>query len=431
MGWLGCTVLRGRVAAADAPPSSTHRLQAAHRRQQHIWLPGSSGSPGQPGPHTAPPRPPLSLAEVVVHLLVEVLAQEVAPEAEERVHLLALTRAALSALLHRRAGEGRVGGQHVNGWLSTQSLVQASSLAHGAAAGTTFHAPRTPHHTPHHQAPPASHLDAAGVELFVLDLREAVLLQQRVRGVLELGDGRGAAGTGARAGGGQAGWWNRGVGVGDMLGGGTSGCSLRGAQERGSAALACRAAATLILGPPQSQHAAHLPSSELPMRGEARREPGELPSSPLSLAGEEPSSQPGEGRREGAVAQCGVRACMLVQRVEVDQGQGCVARAAQDSRRPTPCKRSSHTDQLVSPRVAAALTHRHGGRRLAKGPRPRLAVPALGQGGGVEVGGLAAACRQATGKRRARVKGVPVGAGGRERQRQAATASHRPQGSKV
>lgn len=31
------------------------------------------------------------------------------------------------------------------------------------------------------------------------------------------------------------------------------------------------------------------------MRGEARRDPGELPSSPLSLAGEEPSSQPGRG----------------------------------------------------------------------------------------------------------------------------------------
>lgn len=58
-----------------------------------------------------PPRPPGSLAEVVVHLLVEVLAQEVAPEAEERVHLLALPRAALGALLQ--------GGEAVVRWGET------------------------------------------------------------------------------------------------------------------------------------------------------------------------------------------------------------------------------------------------------------------------------------------------------------------------
>lgn len=45
---------------------------------------------------------------------------------------------------------------------------------------------------------------------------------------------------------------------------------------------------------------AELPSREPPMRGEARRDPGELPSSPLSLAGEEPSSQPaGRGTGQG------------------------------------------------------------------------------------------------------------------------------------
>ena len=41
------------------------------------------------------------------------------------------------------------------------------------------------------------------------------------------------------------------------------------------------------------------------MRGEARRDPGELPSSPLSLAGDEPSSQP--GRRRGREAGGGER----------------------------------------------------------------------------------------------------------------------------
>lgn len=45
-------------------------------------------------------------------------------------------------------------------------------------------------------------------------------------------------------------------------------------------------------------HAAHLPSRD-PMRGEARRLPGEEPSRPLSLAGLLPSSQPaGKGGRE-------------------------------------------------------------------------------------------------------------------------------------
>lgn len=50
-----------------------------------------------------------------------------------------------------------------------------------------------------------AHRDAPRVELLVLHLREAVLLQQAVAGVLELGDGHGAAGAGA---GGQA-WSGR------------------------------------------------------------------------------------------------------------------------------------------------------------------------------------------------------------------------------
>lgn len=71
-------------------------------------------SQGAVCPQPSPPPALCSLAEVVVHLLVEVLAQEVAPEAEECVHLLALPRAALRTLLQAweamEAGWVRCGG---------------------------------------------------------------------------------------------------------------------------------------------------------------------------------------------------------------------------------------------------------------------------------------------------------------------------------
>mmetsp|Transcript_34535 Transcript_34535/g.87307 ORF Transcript_34535/g.87307 Transcript_34535/m.87307 type:complete len:281 (-) Transcript_34535:2448-3290(-) len=80
------------------------------------------------------------LAEALVHGVVEVVAQEVAPEAEQRVHLLAQADAHLLAVL-----------------------------------------------------------DAPLVVLGVLHLLEPVVLQQRVAGVLELGDGQGRGqGAGAR-----------------------------------------------------------------------------------------------------------------------------------------------------------------------------------------------------------------------------------------
>lgn len=86
-----------------------------------------------------------SLAEVVVHLLVEVLAQEVAPEAEERVHLLTLPSAALGALLGGVGGRGGQGGW-VGGWARhgwPASRARKSREGTGRSC-TVAHRPGTP-----------------------------------------------------------------------------------------------------------------------------------------------------------------------------------------------------------------------------------------------------------------------------------------------
>jgi hypothetical protein len=124
------------------------------------------------------------------------------------------------------------------------------------------------------------------------------------------------------------------------------------------------------------------------MRGEARRLPGEDPSRPLpSAPGLLPSSQPA-GRRWKRVGSGAV-----------STAEGTAGELAGAKGVSTEQRSAAGTPFAAPPWRAGRLTHGGGGRRLAKGAGAGVdaVVASLGQGGGVEVGGLAAGWGSASG----------------------------------